>query len=442
MPRGSKRGADPLFKLPPLPNSSASPQNTSASFFNTTNGFASLNPDVNLSENDNESTISSQLSVSSKRRKLAHNSPTNPQKASAADKIHTPKPPPIFIQNCTASDASLFLADIKKNEGDFQIRFVPNGVQVFPANNEAHKALKDKLKLNGKKFFTHLLREEQTTKIVLHGLYAMPVTELMEHLNLVGIKPSVIKIMNIHQKRYSDHCVYLLYFLKSEKIKISVLREIPAINYVRVRWEYYSNKRQGPIQCSRCMQYGHGVSSCFLDPTCIRCGANHPSKECPHLTDPLTNEVRTRIPDDLLKCGLCGQNHSANFSQCEKRVAFIARQQNYRARNQRRPRERQAPPQQQHLMQRRFTPAQQLENFNFPGINESNVQNGVAWGNGNLPNLTSQPHPQSTNGCFNPSELLAIFKELMTTLRQATTPESQIYALGEIVIKYCNGRSP
>lgn len=434
--RGQKRGADPLFKTPPLPSTSNA--------INTSNSFAPLNPDVNLSDGefDFESVSSSHMSHASKRRKTLQQNSANNKNPATANNPTSPKPPPIFIQNTSAHDTGLFLADIRKKVDDFQVRFVPNGVQVFPANNEAHKALKEKLKSNGKKFFTHQLREEQTTKIVLHGLYAMQVSELKDHLESVGVKPIEIKIMNIHQKRFADHCVYLLYFMKSEKIKISTLRDIPAINYVRVRWEYYSNRRQGPIQCSGCMQYGHGVKSCFLDPVCIRCGESHPSNSCPHLKDPATDQVRTRIPDELLKCGLCGQNHSANFSQCEKRIAFITRQQNYRARTQRRP--RMGPP-----PQKQFTPARQLEGFNFPGINETSAQNGIAWrnGNGNSQNTSNHPQtsnqqPQSSNGCFNPSELLGIFKELMTTLRQATTPEQQIYALGEIVIKYCNGRTP
>lgn len=434
--RAEKRGKKPLFKVPPPPQTSST--------FNTTNGFATLNPDVNLSDDEMESISSSLLSFTSarsKRRKLGLKNAAA-SKVTTEKKIVTPKPPPIFIQGLSAPNANLFLADIKTSDDDFQLRFVPNGVQVFPANIEAHKALKTKLKSNGNKFFTHQLREEQTTKIVLHGLYAMPTEELMELLNDAGIKPSDIKIMNIHQKRYADHCVYLLYFMKIDKIKISTLREISAINHVRVRWEYYSNKRQGPIQCSRCMQYGHGVSSCFLDPVCIRCGSNHSSKECPLLKDPVTNQIRTRIPDELLKCGLCGNNHSANFNQCVKRVEFIERQQVYRARIQRRPRVNQQPIQ-QHLLQRRFTAAQQLENFNFPGINEANAQNGIAWTNGNSRNVQNPINQtQIPNGCFNPSELLTIFKELMTTLKQATTPEQQIYALGEIVIKYCNGRTP
>lgn len=437
-PRGQKRESprdtQPIFKVP-LPQTPT----TSNAYTHTSNSFSPLNPDVNLSESDDDMSLYSTFSTTSKRPKL--NRMKNVGNSLNATQKQPTKPPPINIKGMHSHrDAINFLTDIRKNPNDFEFKFIPNGTRVLCSNNEAYKALKEKLQKTGSKFFTHLLREEQTTKIVLHGLYSMETTELMQLLNEINVNPTAIKSMSIHQKKYADHCVYLLYFKKDDKVKISVLRDIKSINYVRVRWEYYSNRRKGPIQCSRCMQYGHGASGCFLDPLCVRCGENHLSRDCLLLKNPETLETRTRIPDELLKCGLCGQNHSANFSQCEKRIEFIERQQIYRSRTQRRPRQTAG---QQNQNQRRFVTAPQLQNSNFPNINPSNAANGQAWTNNNnsIPNHYNNQFSSSSTGLFNSSELMTIFKELMTNLSQAKSPEQQIYALGEVVIKYCNGRS-
>jgi hypothetical protein len=288
---------------------------------------------------------------------------------------------------------------------------------VFASDTATFKIFRDYLIANNcEKFFTHQLREEQLTKIVLHGMYDMELSDLKELLNEVGIKPTEIKKMSIHQKRYSDHCLYLLLFNKSEKVKISTLRETLSLNYVRVRWEYFQNRRLGPIQCTNCMSYGHGSKYCHLDPICIRCANNHASKDCPHLVDPVTNAQREKIPDNLVKCGLCGQNHTANYTDCVKRVEFMERQERYRRKTQRRqPPIGQQPPQY-------FQNAPQLSNFH-------------------LPNNNNAPRESSVNDLFSAHEIMPILSELMNALQGARSKQQQFLVIAEMAVKYCYGRN-
>lgn len=265
-------------------------------------------------------------------------------------------------------------------------------------------------------------------------------SELLKFLNEVGVNPVKIINLTVRNKRYEDHSVYLIHFLKKDQIKIAMLREsAKVIDHVRVRWEFYNNKRQGPIQCSNCMQYGHGGNSCFLSPLCIRCGQAHRSAHCPLLIDPTTKEVRTRIPDENLKCGLCGQNHPANFAGCEKRIAFVERQNNYRAKYQRQRPQLQRQPQQQ----RAFVNAPQLDNAHFPSINP-NASAGVnAWAQAPplRPQLVNQRQPQVDNNqdLFTTTELLSIMRDMMGRLRNCSSKEQQIFALGEICMTYLYG---
>lgn len=177
--------------------------------------------------------------------------------------------------------------------------------------------------------------------------------------------------MTSHKNKDSDRGLYLLHFPKTQKVKISDLRQVTAISQVRVKWDYYKNKRKGPIQCTRCMQYGHGSQSCFLDPVCVRCAGSHLSRECPKIADLMTNEIHPKIPEEEVKCGLCGSNHTANYSQCEKRQEFINRQKTYRDRTQRRNRRNQPRPQNHH-----FKDAPQLKDYN---INFPADASGIPW---------------------------------------------------------------
>lgn len=374
----------------------------------TSNRYETLNPNEDLS--DSESVISSV-----KKQKTHHD--TSKQQTAQVTPKSSPKPPPINVKGADFKSVRQMLDSIAVLKDDCFIRLTPSGVRIFASSTEIHKKIIDHLKSENSKFFTHQLREEQTTKIVLHGLHNMPENELKEALEEVGIKPSGIVKLTVRNLRHSDHCVFLLHFPKSDNVKISKIREVKAVNYVMVRWEYFKNKRNGPIQCSKCMQYGHGAKSCFLDPVCVRCGGGHESKSCNHLTDPVTKQVHEKIPDDLVKCGLCGQNHTANFSGCQKRKEFIDRQNLYRARTQRRNQRQNA----QNNFQ--FQNAPQLKNFTLPGTTQQ---------------VNLSPQSNGNNDLFSPDQLMSIFQELMTSMSQARNKMDQINALGKIVIKYTN----
>ena len=63
-----------------------------------------------------------------------------------------------------------------------------------------------------------------------------------------------------------------------------------------------------PIQCHRCLCYGHVQAKCRSARRCPRCGELHEFDNCPHRDDP-----------SHAKCIHCGQNHSSKFGGCERR---------------------------------------------------------------------------------------------------------------------------
>lgn len=372
----------------------------------STNRFGGLK-EQDLSDCDSEMSFATK---SSKRSRLSLTNPTS--KAKKQNSSIPLKPPPLTIVDQAFTTIKLkidTLLNFKKDLCEFRLNSM--GTQIFPATTEVFTKIKKFLIDGNYFFFTHDLREEQMSKFVLHGYLPSGETDLMFYLKEQNIIPVQVKILKIKNKKFTDHAVFLIYFLKNQKVKISQLREVKIINHIRVRWEYYSNRFKGPIQCSNCQSFGHGGKNCHLRPRCIRCSDFHKSINCPKLIDTKTMQTRTRIPDQELKCSNCGQNHAANYSKCEKRKEVIERRQKYRVKT-------------QNVPQNSFRPAPELNDFNFPHLN-SNSQH-------------HEPKQSTNSSLFSTSELMQIFTELMTKMQSASTKLQQIQVLGEIVIKYAS----
>lgn len=130
-------------------------------------------------------------------------------------------------------------------------------------------------------------------------------------------------------------------------------------------------------------------------------------------------QTRTRIPDAELKCVNCGQNHAANYSKCEKRIEYMERQRKHRMRTQN-----------QSSKSNQFMPAPQLNDFNYPRLN---AQTATAPPVGfNRPQFAAA----SNQELFTPTEMIAIFKEMISKMQGATSKIEQLNVLSEIVIKY------
>lgn len=361
MPRGGKKGEKSLATSKKNKNSTIqfNQQPSTSSSQSHHNQFMDLDPEVDLSSDDQS----------------LHALPTTVKKKTP---IHSQKPPPITVEGLDYFHVSNLLINLKN---DHVLKLTSFGIQIFPSHTDAFNKIKVILNSNHARYYTHALREEQLSKFVLHGYINVPESTLMNQLKELQLNPFKIKKMNVKQKRHTDHCVYLIYFKSIDKIKISHLREIKAIQHIIVKWEFYSNRRQGPIQCSNCLKFGHGGQNCFLLPRCIRCSKSHKSIECPKLFDENKMQTRTRIPDNELKCVNCGQNHAANYSKCEKRIEFVNRQKQYRNKIQ-------SHNQNQNFNQQtksQFQPAPQLNDFNYPQLNpqilDCQVKNGRRIGN-------------------------------------------------------------
>lgn len=104
--------------------------------------------------------------------------------------------------------------------------------------------------------------------------------------------------------------------------------------HIRVRWDYYVPRQQGPTQCSRCQMFGHGAENCYRQFKCVSCGGDHDSKSCDKRIKPSTSadnkltpeqlkDVKPKVPDDQVLCANCGGKHTASYRGCKARREYL-----------------------------------------------------------------------------------------------------------------------
>jgi hypothetical protein len=404
----------------------------------TENQFDNLNPDAEDSDDSQDSTVSD----SSLKRKT----PTKNAKSAPANQVRVTKPtqkienvaqkkfPPITIKNLNVLQLQSKLHGINVELKNLKLQLTSYGIKIHTFSDLEFQAIKKHCIDNSIEFFTHTLRDEKLTKIVLYGLPDFNIDFVKENLKEEKLFPVEIKKLKIKETKYDDQCHFLLYFKKLDKIKISQLREIKYFCNCVVRWAYYVHKRIGPTQCSNCQGFRHGTDNCYLKPKCIRCSQAHKSSECP-LINKEKPDSKTAVEN--LKCANCGDNHVASYTKCPERLALIkAREKTIAGKPSLEWANRH--PQNNRRGNFKFTPAPQLDNFNFPALSKAGTSK--SWSS-KKPQL--DPRTRILNDDLNknddlltPDECFSIFNEFLNALSQCKTRFDQIRVIGEMTLKY------
>lgn len=90
-------------------------------------------------------------------------------------------------------------------------------------------------------------------------------------------------------KKGEIHPVYKIRYLLHRKITVEEPR-----------------KRNAPVQCMNCQEFGHTKSFCTLPSVCVICGDLHKSSNC----------NKAKNDDKIKKCSNCGGDHTANYRGC------------------------------------------------------------------------------------------------------------------------------
>lgn len=236
------------------------------------------------------------------------------------------RPPPIVINGGSLEDIKRTAREINKQPNSFSYIIMKDkrATKKVTVNSwEDYEKLIQKLKDKQYQFHTYSKKVEPQMKFVLYGLPVMETTQLNEALKAVNITPAKIVRMTMKRKRHNDDQNYLLYFQcgfhKGEQNDfLKTLTNVKFVDECRVRWAKYESKRNGPSQCSRCLQFGHGERGCYKFPICFRCSEQHESKSCIHIS----KEVN-KVPAEKLKCHFCGEQHTAVNQKCNVRIQII-----------------------------------------------------------------------------------------------------------------------
>jgi hypothetical protein len=391
-----------------------------------TNYFATLH-------NDEDVDNISMASISSRKiHKLKNKNDANNDKKPTEQKL-----PPITITEININQVFEELEKLQIQKGDFEFTINQAGIKLFIKSLEKYNLIKNRFVEAHIKFYTHSLLENQKIKFVLYGLPDMELDDVKKMLAEKKLNPSDIKKMTIKYKKFDGHCNYLLYFEKSSKIKISDVRQIRALNYCMVKWEYYSKNSVGPTQCSNCQKFGHGANNCFMAPKCLKCSEHHKTQECVYnfIGPSISANEKPQIPKEKIKCSNCSKAHTSNYKGCEERIKYLKRLEAIRNRNQKIQMNRN--PSNSYLFQN----SPELYNTHFPSIHNNRSLNGPAWKEENTYTQNSKAFKSSpvnhyNDDLFSPSQCMEIFNEFLEKLNNCHNKKDQLQVMAEITFKY------
>lgn len=238
-----------------------------------------------------------------------------------------PKPPPIILPNTKLSDVMKHVSEAVDQKSTVQYKVTDSDTRILAQNETDFVLIRKHLTDKEIPFCTHPLRAEKKVKICLYGLVEMDCNTLKDELKKSDVHPAEIKMINPKGGYTGEARIYILYFNKLQNIKIADLRaKVTGLLNLRVKFEYYSPRKFGPTQCVRCQGLGHGAQNCNLPIYCVTCAGKHESKACPHrkpVTPTKENpHPKPKAPNELVKCALCHENHTANYSKCRIREQF------------------------------------------------------------------------------------------------------------------------
>jgi hypothetical protein len=117
-----------------------------------------------------------------------------------------------IIWELTRVRSEIVLSNMKNN--CFLLKQIHGGTVVKIATMDEYDAFLKRYTERHVPVFTHQVDAKKPTRIVLLGLFDMPVNEKQEALAERGIIPDDIKLMNIRPKKLLEHNNFIFYFAK------------------------------------------------------------------------------------------------------------------------------------------------------------------------------------------------------------------------------------
>lgn len=210
------------------------------------------------------------------------------------DLSHTVKIPPIYVSNIT--NISNFTKELKyKVSNNFVSDVKYDKVKINAKTPTDFRNIVKYLIETQRSFHSYKDPSNKKFSVVFKNLH-QSITESEIILDLKHRYPSILKVTRL-QKDGNPIPVVAAEFNGSEPI--DTILSIDQICNHRVSVER-RKKPKGPLQCQRCLDFGHTKNNCNHVISCAFCAGNHYSVKCPK-----KNETPT--------CALCKGDHRADI---------------------------------------------------------------------------------------------------------------------------------
>lgn len=328
------------------------------------------------------------------------------------------------------------LANLKSIAGKYNIQRLVNGsVKLFPTSTQAETMMASEMDKNNI-YYT----DQSNIKLHKYVLYGLSVVdpkvingEVAKATNGRVVPTSSCR-MTIKKPKYDGQCNYIVYFAQNPTLQ--TLTNLAGILFGSevVTWRHYINRHTGTGQCTNCQCYGHAKMSCHKPPVCGVCAENHPTNSCPLLVEKRRNN-KAYLDSSLLKCALCGGQHTASYTKCSKNPNPPADDDQPQPT---RPAPRQAP-----------APVVAPYTYQaYPELSIQNQRNKHKWTAAQVlqqrPPTYPQPHQHQSvshanNDLFSMEEIPLIMGEIFTKLKGCSTKEQQLTLMISLAAKYIYG---
>jgi len=215
---------------------------------------------------------------------------------------HTIKPPPpIFVRG--VEDFPELCKCLVESIGvdNFVCKSSTDRLKIQTSTPDAYRSLIHFLKEKKAEYHTYQLQQDKPIRVVIRNLHpTTPISLVKSELEFLQFE--VRSVTNVLHK--INKYPLPLFFIDLEPVPYSNdIFKLSSLLHTKIKVEE-PFKTKTISQCVNCQEYGHTRSYCGYPSRCVRCGAFHPSSECPN------------PPGTPPKCALCQGTHPASYRGC------------------------------------------------------------------------------------------------------------------------------
>ena len=217
------------------------------------------------------------------------------------DSLAIKPPPPVFVRG--VDDFPEVCKCLVENIGvdNFVCKSSTDRLKIQTSTLEAYRSLIHFLKEKNAEYHTYQLQQDKPIRVVMRNLHPTTPTILVKS-ELEFLQFEVRSVTNVLHKTNKNPLP--LFFIDLEPVPSSNdIFKLSSLLHTKIKVEE-PYKKKTISQCVNCQEYGHTRSYCGYPSRCVRCGAYHPSTDCPN------------PPGTPPKCALCQGSHPASYRGC------------------------------------------------------------------------------------------------------------------------------